>query len=312
MAQGLHTPDLNTVGRVFDIQRFAIHDGPGIRTTVFLKGCPLRCLWCHNPESGESALQLSYVPASCIACGACVAACPRGAHSMDAEGRHLFDRADCTVCGACVAECHAQALQMVGRDLTAGEALAEVMRDRPFYETSGGGMTLSGGEPLAQPEFSHALLAGAKAAGLHCAVESCGLAPWADYERLLPLVDLWMVDLKAPDSASHRDLTGAPNEPILANLRELHAAGASILVRLPTVPGVNDQPERWLMVAALSRELPGLLGFEIMPYHRLGTGKRERLGLPPEPQVFETPSRELVASWVRDLRALGVTVVNEV
>jgi len=312
MSDNLCAPDLTTVGRVFDIQRFAIHDGPGIRTTVFLKGCPLRCLWCHNPESGESALQLSNVPANCIACGACVAACPNGAHTMDAEGRHHFDRSDCTVCGACVAECHAQALQMVGRDTTAGDALAEVLRDRPFYETSGGGMTLSGGEPLAQPEFSHALLAGAKAAGLHCAVETCGLAPWDDYERLLPLVDLWLYDLKAPDSERHRELTGAPNEPILRNLRGLHEAGASILVRLPTVPEVNDQPERWQLAADLSRELPRLLGFEIMPYHRLGSGKRERLGLPPEAQAFSTPSRELVAEWVQGLRALGVTVVNEV
>jgi pyruvate formate lyase activating enzyme len=297
------------VGRVFDVQRFSIHDGPGIRTTVFLKGCPLRCLWCHNPEAKAGGRQLSYLAQHCIACGTCVEACPRGAHSLDTAGLHRFDRSRCETCGACVEGCWSGALEMVGRDATVAQVLAEVLRDRPFYEHSGGGLTISGGEPLAQLEFTAALLAAAKAEGLHTAIETCGLADWPACERLLGLVDLFLFDLKEMDEERHVTFTAGPLPPIVDNLRRLHDAGAAILVRLPLIPTLNARPDHLARVAELVRSLPRLLGVEIMPYHRLGEAKRERLGLPPAPTI-EPPSSDTVAQWAATLRELGVRVVN--
>jgi len=300
-------------GSIFDIQRFSIHDGPGIRTTVFLKGCTLRCLWCHNPEGIRPEPQLSFLPERCIGCGYCARVCPNDAHRMDPERGHVLDRGRCTVCGACAEECYAGALELVGREATPRDVLDVVLRDRTFYETSGGGLTLSGGEPLMQVDFAEALLRAAKEAGLHCAVETCGHVGFDRFERLLPFVDLFLYDVKETDPARHADFTGASNDAILANLRALHERGASVLVRLPIVPGLNDRPDHFRAIAGLARELPGLLGFEVMPYHRLGTGKRERFGIGEDPlSHVQAPDAETVAGWVRELRELGVHVVNEV
>ena len=298
-------------GLIFEIQRFSIHDGPGIRTTVFLKGCPLNCLWCHNPEGVSREPLLSFLPARCVGCGYCFRVCPEGAHIMRGE-THVLDRARCRVCGKCVTECHAGALELVGREVTVEDVLAEVLADKPFYETSGGGMTLSGGEPLMQPDFAEALLKAAKAEGLHNAVETCGFAEWTRFERMLPWTDLFLFDLKETDPDRHTEFTGAPLEPILRNLRELHARGAKVLLRLPVVPGHNDQREHFEAVGALCRELPGLLGVEVMPYHRLGEGKRDRLGLPTDDRPdIKPPTRETVAAWVKALRDSGANVLNE-
>ena len=301
-----------TSGYIFDVQRFSIHDGPGIRTTVFLKGCTLRCVWCHNPEGVDAAPQLSFLPERCIGCGYCARVCPNDAHRVEPERGHVLDRERCTVCGACARECYAGALELVGREATVEEVLETVLRDRPFYERSGGGLTLSGGEPLMQIDFAEALLRGAKEEGLHCAVETCGYVDWGRFERLLPLVDLFLYDIKETDPARHAEYTGAPNEGILRNLRTLCARGAAVLVRLPIVPGLNDRPDHFRAVAAIARELPGLLGFEMMPYHRLGTGKRDRFGLAPDGLAdTEAPDAATVAGWVRTLRELGVEVVHE-
>jgi pyruvate formate lyase activating enzyme len=296
-------------GRIFDIQRFSIHDGPGIRTTVFFKGCPLRCLWCHNPEAVAHDAHLSYVAARCIGCGCCVSVCPHGAHRLDTELGHVLTRDACTACGLCAAECRGEALELVGRDASVAEVLGEVLRDRPFYDSSGGGMTLSGGEPLAQPEFALALLRGARAAGLHCAVETCGAVPWDRFEAVLPLVDLFLFDLKESDAVLHRQFTGASNTLIVDNLRRLHERGASLVARLPLVPGVNDRDEHFEAVAALLNGLPRLLGVEIMAYHALGEGKRARLGLPASAlATVEEPDAATVAGWAAALRARGVMV----
>jgi pyruvate formate lyase activating enzyme len=295
-------------GRVFDIQRFSIHDGPGIRTTVFMKGCPLACTWCHNPEGISGRPELSFTPDRCIACGECVRVCPAEAHRV-IDGRHVLDRSRCRVCGACAEACYADALELVGRDMTAGEALAVVLRDRAFYETSGGGMTLSGGEPASQIDFSVALLAAAKAEGLHCVVETSGECDYSQLARMSPHVDLFLYDWKESDPLRHQEVTGVSNRRIEANLRRLHADGARIRLRCPIIPGLNDRPEHFAGIASLVRGLDGLDGVEIMPYHRLGIGKMARFGLDPTGLAeIETPSQEQQASWIKAMIDLGIPI----
>jgi len=301
-------------GQIFDIQRFSIHDGPGIRTTVFFKGCPLQCIWCHNPEGISRQPQLSFMPDKCIGCGWCFRTCPQGAHAMDGEA-HVLDRAVCAACGRCAERCHAGALEIIGRDVTVEEVLDEVRRDAPFYETSGGGMTLSGGEPLMQPAFAEALLTAAKAEGIHCVMETCGQAVWSQFEKVRGLVDIFLFDIKETDPGRHEACVGTGNEIILSNLRKLSEAGSAIVVRLPIVPGLNDREDHFRKVETIVQSLAPVPDVEVIPYHRLGTSKQARLGIAAgegDIGVVEAPSREQVAEWVRVLRSLGLTVLNEV
>jgi len=296
---------METTGRIFDIQRFSIHDGPGIRTTVFLKGCPLRCLWCHNPEGISPQPELSFVPDRCVACGACVRACPEGAHRM-ADGHHVLKRELCRHCGACVEQCPAGALEMAGREASVSEVLSEAVRDRPFYETSGGGVTLSGGEPTMQPEFCLALLRAARAEGLHTCVDTCGYCEWSRLEQMLPLVDLWLFDFKESDTQRHRDYTGVPNGRILENLRRLCASGARLVLRCPIIPGLNDRDDHFEAIRRLAAEL-GLSRVELLPYHGFGDGKVERFGLSGLRRIkAPTPAPHQVAEW--QARTGGVTL----
>jgi pyruvate formate lyase activating enzyme len=284
-----------TLGRIFDIQRFSIHDGPGIRTTVFFKGCPLRCVWCGNPESISPRPLLSYQADKCIACGACIEVCPERALTRGEAGKAALDRDRCTVCGKCAALCDPKALEVVGREMTVKEVLDVVLRDRSYYQASGGGLTLSGGEPLMQPDFAFELLGQALSEGLHVCVETSGMADWDVLERLRPAVNLWLYDFKETDSRLHAKFTGFWNSIILANLQRLHDAGAKILLRCPMIPQHNARQEHLDGIVALARRLPKLDGVQLLPYYDLWRAKLARLGLKAQlPDTVKPPNGDTV------------------
>ena len=290
-------------GQVFDIQRFSLHDGPGIRTTVFLKGCPLRCLWCHNPESRSARPQLAFFAERCVACGECAVACPRHAHQL-AEGCHVLDRESCDACGQCADACAFDALRLVGREWDASEALDLVERDRPYYDSSGGGLTISGGEPLAQADFTRALLAGARERGLHTCIETSGAAPQPAFAAIHGLVDLFLFDLKATGERLHLRLTGSSPAPILANLEWLLAVGASVRLRCPLVPGLNDDSDHLAAIAALARRHAGL-EVEVLPFHDTARHKHARHGSSDPLPVLAAAGAEDRRRWCDTLLALG-------
>ncbi len=296
-----------TSGIVFDIRKYSIHDGPGIRTTLFFKGCPLRCAWCHNPESQSAAVEVALRPARCVQCGACLAACPAGAITWNSHGP-ITDRAVCSQCGACTAACYAEARERLGYPITVEQALAEIERDRAFYDESGGGVTFSGGEPLLQPAFLAALLSACRARELHTALDTCGFAAWSTLDSLRADVDLFLYDLKLIDDARHRALTGVSNAVILANLQTLSRLGAAILIRIPVVPGVNADDESQRQVGAFMAALPRLEGVELLPYHRLGQDKYARLNRPAPLPETQPPTAEQLAEMAQRLAGFGLNV----
>ncbi len=267
-------------GLIFDIRKYSIHDGPGVRTTVFFKGCPLRCRWCCNPESQSGRPELIWVGERCLGCDLCLDACEKAALSTEATGGKAIDRERCDVCGVCAQRCPGEALNLIGRWVTVDEVLAEVTRDALYFEASGGGLTLSGGEPLAQPDFAAELLRRYKREekGGHTAVETCGFVAWPVIERVAPDVDLFLYDLKHLDPEEHRRLTGEGNQLVLDNARRLAAAGYAMVMRLPLIAGVNDRREHLEDAADFILSLPGVRRLDLLPYHRLGEPKYRRLG----------------------------------
>lgn len=267
-------------GTIFDIKKYSIHDGPGIRTTVFFSGCPLACLWCHNPEGQPLEPRLIYRAARCQGCGGCIAICPQDAVTWDPAhiGRVITDGQKCTCCGDCVDACYAGARELSGYTVTVDEVMVQVRREIPFYDQSGGGVTFSGGEPLMQLDFLAALLRACRKEEIHSAVDTSGFADWQDFERIRADVNLFLYDLKHMDSERHSAVTGVPNEIILDNLRRLSAAGARCLVRIPLIPGINDDAENLTASACFLASLPALEGVELMGYHDMAQAKYAALG----------------------------------
>ncbi len=295
-----------------DVKRFAVHDGPGIRTTLFLKGCTLRCPWCHNPETYEATPRLAYFAHTCLHCGECVGACPHGCHAM-VDGRHVFDRARCTGCGHCVDACLGSALRLYGRIVTVDEAVAWLLEDRAFYAASGGGATLSGGEPLTHAAFCRAVLSRLRAAGADTAVDTCGNVPRQAFEAVLPFTDRFLFDLKAADDALHKRLTGCGNGRILGNLQFLSDSGKPVEVRMILVPQHNLAAADIDKAGERLRGLRTLTGVKLLAYHDLARSKFAALGLPDTMPNVPPPDAAVLRSVADRLRSLlpgGIPVTH--
>ena len=291
---------------IFNIQTYSIHDGPGIRTTVFFKGCPLRCRWCQNPESQSFRPELMLSPEKCTGCGKCAEVCPQGAVRME-NGRPVTDRERCTACGACVSACAAEARTVCGETRTVDEVYKEVSRDILFYKASGGGVTASGGEALCQPDFVYELFRKCKEAGMTTALDTTAYGAWETLERLAEVTDLFLVDIKHIRSEEHEQLTGVPNGPVLENLKRLIKKGCAVEIRMPIVPGMNDGEDVLEETADfLLRALDPLPRVALLPYHSMGESKLARLERGEEKLGLAAPSAEHMERLCALLKARGI------
>lgn len=285
---------MNT-GLIFAVKHFAVHDGPGIRTTVFFKGCPLSCLWCHNPEGKSFTPQLAFYAHKCMACGACEAVCGQKVHRL-ANGQHILDRTKCVLCGQCADICPVEALTLFGKTVTVDALLPELTEDRDFFETSGGGVTLSGGECLMQSDFCAALLKALKQENIHCAVDTCGFVPRKALDRVMPYTDLFLYDIKAFSAETHLSCTGQTNELIWENLGYINEQNKPCEIRIPLVPGHNDAEAE-----AIARKLKGyacITGVKILPYHNFSGSKYAALAMDDTMPAVEPPDRLLLQNIV--------------
>ncbi len=264
-------------GCVFDIQRSSVHDGPGIRTTVFLKGCNLKCFWCQNPESIDRCPEIEEFEDKCIGCGKCIDACPVSAVRIE-DGKKVFRRELCERCGKCAESCYSGARVLLGKMMTVEGVLETVERDRPFYIRSGGGVTFSGGEPMLQIGFLREALKECKKREFHTAVDTAGNVPWSSFLTVIPYTDLFLYDMKVMDEKKHKEATGVSNKRILENLSKLADSDKDILIRIPVIPGFNDTEEDMHQSAAFLSGLSRKIPVELLPFHQLGSGKYDIIG----------------------------------
>lgn len=283
-------------GLVFDLQKFATHDGGGIRTLIFLKGCPLQCLWCSNPESLAPQPEINFVANNCIGCGKCQNICPQDAirHGETDQASPRVDQNLCTLCGQCAKFCYAGAINILGRYVTVRELMEMVESDRQFYAESGGGITFSGGEPLAQPEFLKSALKEARSRGIHTAIETSSFASWEVYAPILEHVDLVLTDIKHMDDEEHKKVAGVSNRLILENMRKISNLGIPLRIRLPLIPGINDTVSNLEATADFVEKLDTVQSLDILPYHRLGEMKWGQLGCSYPLEGLEPPTLEQV------------------
>jgi len=294
-------------GVIFDIRKYSIHDGPGIRTTVFFKGCPLRCWWCHNPEGQDVEPELVYRKSRCFGCDECSKSCQREAISLVAQSISV-NREKCVPCNNCCRVCPSDALSIAGKQMTVKEILEEIEKDRTFYEESRGGVTFSGGEPLMQPDFLNALLNECKERATHTAVNTCGFAQYEIIDRIRDKVDLFLYDIKTMDNRKHRKYTGASNEQILKNLKKLAESGSSIVISFPIIPGINDDDKNVTRTAEFISSLPNIQQVNLLPYHRAGIEKYKNLGKPYKLDKIQPPSNQRVRSVKEKMEAFGIRV----
>ena len=299
-----------TTGFVFDIKRFSIHDGPGIRTTVFLKGCPLSCLWCHNPESQAQTPELIFYPDRCIYCGACITACQNDAISNQ-EGNIITDRSLCKVGGDCVEVCFSGAREIVGKEMTATDVIFEVVKDRPFFDQSNGGVTFSGGEPFHQPDFLEECLRISKDERLHTVVDTCGYSSWEIISRMIDHIDLLLYDVKMIDNQQHQRNTGVDNKLIFDNLKALAKAGKEVHIRYPVIPGFNDSMDNIKILGGLIKDIKGIEHVDLLPYHKLSGDKYRRLDRSYKLDNIKTPLKSELKEIQDCLSSFGLEVVIE-
>ena len=302
----LTKPFLVTTGTVFNIQRYSIHDGPGIRTTVFLKWCPLNCWWCQNPESQLSGREMVFWEDRCIGCGACSTICPSGAIQIK-NGIPVTEKEKCILCGKCIEKCPALAREMIGKKITAEEIIKEVEKDLVFYEESGGGVTFSGGEPLGQSEFLEELLNACQKKKIHTAVDTSGYVSWEILNKISSKVDLFLYDLKIMDSERHKKYTGVSNELILENLKKLSSVHNNIFVRFPVIPGINDDYQNIKEMGEFLSSLK-VTQVNLLPYHYIGVDKYRRLGRTYKLATTQPPSEEKLSEISAILRKFNLKV----
>ena len=283
-------------GNVFNIQRFCVKDGPGIRTVVFLKGCPLDCKWCHNPESKQQAPVLAFYENKCVNCKKCLNVCPKQA-ILDVG---VINREACNLCGQCVNVC-CGALEILGEELTEKQVIETLLKDKDFYDNSNGGITISGGEPFFQADFTREILVLAKQNSLHTAIETCGFTRWENFKTVLPYVDLFLFDVKETDPFLHKKYTGVDNKLILENLNKLNQSDVNIILRCPIIPNYNDREEHFKNIAQLSNRLKNVIQIEIMPYHPMGKTKSLQIGKIYNVQA-EFATNEQIKLWEQTLQ----------
>ena len=293
------------MAKVFEIKRFAVHDGDGIRTTVFLKGCPLKCVWCHNPEGLTAKTELAYYAHKCVNCGECLKVCPSNAHYIE-NGAHKFDRSKCTACGKCVSECLGNALTLYGKDYTVGELLPLLIADKDFYTHSNGGVTISGGECLLHADFCLELLKELKKSGINTAVDTCGFVPKSAFEKVLPFTDTFLYDIKAYDESVHIECTGYSNKQILENLKFLDESGAKIEIRVPYVSNFNDnQIDK---IGKFLAKLKNITKVRVLPYHNYAGSKYDSLGLK-NTLPLTVPTKQEIDAAIEKLKEYGLNAM---